>query len=388
MTYAHLLEEIAPPAPVAGSPQGLRATLVTLVRALVHGEDLACGDGVVAIAGTAPTGQERRWPGPSDFPSSPAAMIAASLRANRSSRVTFQTSGTSGPPKRSTHTLERLQHAVVTGEHHRGDVWGLAYPPTSIAGFQVCLQAWCNGNGIVDLLGVQGEEVLRRCGEWGVNRLSATPTFFRLLLPIRDPLPGLRSCTLGGEVADTALLQRVREAFPGARVHNVYALTEAGTVLRSEGEEFSIPDELQDHVRIQEGRLWLRHTLVAEDRRAGDWFDTGDLVEVTSRTPLRFRVQGRAGSVINVGGSKVNPEEVESILLSFPGIVGARVAGRRNSVTGMLLEAEVVWKDRPRPEEEVRAFLQSRLPPERVPRIFQAVNRLTLTASGKVKRDA
>ncbi len=387
VTYAQLFEEIAHPTKTSASPRELCATLVTIVRALVFGQDLTCVDGRATVSGEASTGQGELGGESADVVPTPAELIATRLRENCRSRVTFQTSGTSGLPKQYTHTLEHLRRGVVVGEKHRCDVWGLAYPPTTMAGFQVCLQAFCNGNGIVDLRGVRREEVLRRCREWGVNRLSATPTFFRMLLPVRPPFGAMRSCTLGGEVADSRLVQDLREAFTGARIHNIYALTEAGTVLRAEGEEFSVPGELLNLVKIEEGRVWLNRALLAADQRTGEWFDTGDLVEVTCGNPLRFRMLGRAGTVINVGGAKVNPEEVERVLLTFAGIVGARVAGRRNSVTGMVLEAEVVWRDEARPEEELRHFLQSRLPPAWIPRILRAVDRLVLTSSGKVRRD-
>jgi acyl-coenzyme A synthetase/AMP-(fatty) acid ligase len=386
LTYGRLLKDIESPSQELALGDGLRATLTTIIRALVNGQDLTCVDGVATVVGPPRINQGNYSGDTSAATFVPSKVLASRICKNQNTRVTFQTSGTSGPPKCFTHTMDALRRAVVTGARYSGDVWGLAYPPTTMAGFQVCLQAFCNGNGVVGLIGASREQVLQRCRHWGINRLSATPTFYRTLLPVRPPVAGMRSLTLGGEVADRALLQRLREAFPSARLRNIYALTEAGTVLRGESEEFSVPPEMEDKVMIKDGRVWLSRLLVAEDWQTGDWFDTGDRVEVTNRTPLRFRLLGREGAVINVGGSKVSPEEVERVLLMYDGIAAARVTGRRNSVTGNVLMAEIVWQGRAESEENLREFLQSRLPPERVPRIICTVERLAATVSGKVLR--
>jgi hypothetical protein len=90
-----------------------------------------------------------------------------------------------------------------------------------MAGVQVFLQALFNRNLLVNLFGLPSEDALRLLGEHGVTHLSATPSFYRLLLPANTILPEVRAVTLGGERTDASLLERLRPLFPNARFRNV-----------------------------------------------------------------------------------------------------------------------------------------------------------------------
>ena len=116
--------------------------------------------------------------------------------------------------------------------------------------------------------------------------------------------------------------------------------------------------------------------------------DTGDVVR---RQGDRFVFVGRAGGVINVGGRKVHPNEVESVLLSCPGVQLARVFARRSPLTGCLVEAEVVTdslmgEHSEGLEAEAIAFCRQHLEPYKIPAIVRVVDSLQLTPSGKVVR--
>jgi acyl-coenzyme A synthetase/AMP-(fatty) acid ligase len=165
---------------------------------------------------------------------------------HRGARIALYSSGTNGTPTCVVHTLESLARAVVVNERHRDDVWGLAFNPSHIAGVQVYLQALANANTIVNLWGIEPAEVVERCAAWGVTHLSATPTFYRLLLSLEPVLPAVRSVSVGGESADPRLIARLRTAFPNARLHNIYASTEAGTLLMSDGVEFTLSGDASD----------------------------------------------------------------------------------------------------------------------------------------------
>lgn len=337
------------------------------------------------------------------------------------------TSGSTGLPVRVEHTLATLGRAVRTSAQHADDVWALALPPTHIAGVQVALQALANWNTLVDVTRLRADDAAEAIVRNGVTHVSATPTYYRLLAATKRIMAGVRAATVGGEPSDQALLGALREVFPNARLRNVYASTEAGTVLESEGDVFRIPREMEGRVCIRDGRLWVARALMGRVvigetvkrlggeavigetvRRSGGeavkrspghgftvsrshgftvspshWHDTGDCVEVVSEAPLRFRIIGRWQEWVNVGGDKVNPREVEGVLRTHPAVLDVVVYGRANSVTGALLEAEVVRREAQLTETELRAFAAAHLQPFKVPRIIRFVERLATGRSGK-----
>ena len=311
----------------------------------------------------------------------------ALARVSAGFSLELYTSGSTGLPKLVRHRLDSLTRTLRVGARHADDVWALAYNPTHIAGIQVLLQGFFNGNTLVDVFGLSRAEIHMRLQSQGVTHLSATPTFYRLLLPADAPLPKLRSLTLGGERSDAALLAQLRTAFPDARLHNLYASTEAGTLLVADGDLFGIHPSVEGKIRIRDGQLLVARELLAEfeNRDVGPWYATGDRVEVVTEAPLRFRIVGRDNDFINVGGSKVDPAEVECALRSFPGVSEARVYGRASSVVGTLLCAEYTSL-LPLAEPDLRSHLASQLQPHKIPRIIKRVQLVAMTRTGKLSR--
>lgn len=303
-------------------------------------------------------------------------------------RLTLFTSGSTGVPKKVTHALESLTRTLRVDEKHSRSRWGLAYSPTHIAGVQVILQALFNGSSLIYLFQADRSAILKEIVEQGITHLSATPSFYRLLLPVEQPLTGVRAVALGGERSDATLLGRLGELFPRARLRNLYASTEAGTLLVAEDDIFAIADGLADRIRIVDKQLEVHRSLLGEVEAGltvDEWYRTGDVVEVVSDSPLRFRILSRDRDWVNVGGHKVNPGEVEVALLGCPGVREARVYGRPNSVVGYLLCAEVV-ADEGFSEAAARAWLAERLQPAKIPRLIKVVAEIPRTRTGKILR--
>ena len=302
-------------------------------------------------------------------------------------RLGLFTSGSTGLPKRVMHSWASLTRGLRVSPGHAADVWGFAYNPTHIAGVQVMLQALLNGNPLVDLRGLSRVEIEDRMAQHGVTHLSATPSFYRLLLPLKQPNTQVKRVSLGGEGSDEGLRARLQEAFPQAKIGNIYASTEAGSLFASEGGVFTVPASLAAHVRARDGGLELHRSLLAEfeSGAVGDWYATGDQIEVVSEAPLAFKLIGRDREWLNVGGHKVNPAEVEAVLLGCPGVREARVFGRPNSVLGTLLCAEVVAGDA-YAEGDVRKWLAERLQAVKIPRILNRVDTLQRSRTGKLAR--
>ncbi|MBM4400311.1 MAG: AMP-binding protein [Candidatus Cloacimonetes bacterium] len=235
-------------------------------------------------------------------------------------QLTLYTSGTTGIPKQVVHKLSALTRAVRMAEKHSTDIWGYAYNPTHIAGLQVFFQALFNANTLVNLFEAGREQVLSLIQEYGITNISATPTFFRLLLPLKETYPSVKKLTSGGEKFDSNLSSQLLQMFPNAKLRNVYASTEAGTILESRDDTFSIIDSAL--CKIQDGELYIHRSLlgIGSELNLNDdeWYATGDLVEVIKTEPLRFRFLSRRNEMVNVGGYKVNPYEVEQAIEQHP----------------------------------------------------------------------
>ncbi len=117
------------------------------------------------------------------------------------------------------------------------------------------------------------------------------------------------------------------------------------------------------------------------------WLITGDIVKVAGD---RVMFLGREDTVINVGGAKVIPEEVETVLLQVPGVLDARVYGAKNPITGYVLAAEITWNS-PVPEEQARAqifgYLSARLESFKVPRMYRFSLGSKVNEAGKKERN-
>ncbi|MCC5807652.1 MAG: AMP-binding protein [Opitutales bacterium] len=307
------------------------------------------------------------------------------VRAARNFRLTLFTSGSTGLPKSVTHGIDTLARSVrISGTLGRA-VWALCYNPTHMAGVQVILQAFFNRNTIIDCFGLEPERVVEAVVAEGVTHISATPSFYRLLPLDGDVFDTVQGVTLGGERADTALMGRLRRAFPCARIRNVYASTEAGSLLAADGDVFSIPPALAGRVRIRGDRLEVHRSLLGEGPLADpaeEWYDTGDVVEWAGQNPPRFRILRRDRDWVNVGGEKVDPAEVAEVLRAYPGVTEARVFARPNSVLGQILCAEVVAAPGT-DEAQLREHLARTLHAHKIPRLIRFVDALPLTRTGK-----
>jgi acyl-coenzyme A synthetase/AMP-(fatty) acid ligase len=319
--------------------------------------------------------------------------------------VLLTTSGTTGNPKLALHDFDRLLGRV---RHPRAEArvarWLLTYHPASFAGMQVLLTTLTSRSHLISAtspsMALLAETALRH----RPTHVSGTPTFWRSFLlavgSISAQLP-LQQITLGGEAVDQHTLDQIRLTFPAARVTHIYASTEAGALFAVKDGRAGFPEQwLHDGIdgvqlRIRDGVLEvlspraMRSYLASSQQRIqadNGWIVTGDLVEVCADRVL-FR--GRLDGVINVGGGKVMPEQVESALLTLPWVREALVYGVRNPLTGALVAADIVLADA-KPEDvarrEITQHLSASLESHKVPRIINFVTAIPTSAAGKKNR--
>ena len=254
--------------------------------------------------------------------------------------MNLPTSGTTGPPKLVVHTLHTLMGAIADAPLQQ---WATFYDIRRYGGLQIFLRALA-GRGSLRLTGaVEGVGgALSRFGAARITHISGTPSHWRNVLMSGE---GRRIdpdyIRLSGEIADDAVLEALRALYPRARIEHAYASTEAGVVFAVDDGRSGFPASWLERdepvqMRIADGALCVR-----SDRRAlrflgatslpitdGDGFvDTGDQVEERDG---RLYFVGRRGGVINVGGAKVHPEEVEAVLNAHAAVRASRAYARKN----------------------------------------------------------
>lgn len=305
-------------------------------------------------------------------------------------KVTLFTSGTTGIPKKVSHSLASITRFVKLSQKHQNDTWGFAYNPTHIAGLQVFFQAFLNFNTIIRLFGVSRDELLQLIAEDRITHISATPTFYRLLLPSDKELSTVRRITSGGEKFDDATMNDLLKMFVNAKFTNVYASTEAGSLFASKRDTFTLKEGLKDLVKVENNELFLHRSLMGDSESIqlqNDWYATGDLVTVVGEVPFTFKVISRKNEMINVGGYKVNPTEVEEAIRSYPNIEDAFVYAKQNRTLGNLVCAEVVCSKEGITEREIRMYLKGKLQEFKIPRMITFVKQLNVTRTGKIARN-
>jgi acyl-CoA synthetase (AMP-forming)/AMP-acid ligase II len=208
---------------------------------------------------------------------------------------------------------------------------------------------------------------------------------------------------LSGEIADQALLDALKKAFAPAGVSHAYASTEAGVafnvadglegfpvslVSQSHGSEVEMKI-VDESLRIRSDRTARHYVGIEDELHDPDGFvDSGDMVE---RRGDRYYFIGRRGGIINVGGLKVHPEEVEAVINSHPAVQMSRVSARNSPITGALVQAEIVVNGAGGAKDtliaEISALCRAHLPPHKIPSRITVVDELTVTPGGKLGRN-
>jgi acyl-CoA synthetase (AMP-forming)/AMP-acid ligase II len=285
-----------------------------------------------------------------------------SRRGGIAQPLMIRTTGTTGLAKAVRHDWRILARTVANVRPAPQQRWLLAYGPQQFAGVQVLLHVAASRATLVAPFPRQPGDGLQALLTDGVTCVSATPTFWRFLLAEaksrKATLPRLEQITLGGEASPGDLLEEIAATFPDAKVSQVYASTEFGSItsVRDGRPGIAVTSLYGEsnpaaNVRVDDGELWVRPGAgmpgSSDDRsgggdevdRSGEWRRTGDLVDIVGD---RVMFKGRRSEVINVGGVKVHPLPVEDRITGLGSVAVARVFGRPSKLTGAIVAAEIV----------------------------------------------
>ena len=276
-------------------------------------------------------------------------------RGSHATEWVLLTSGTTGLPKLVLHTLGSLTSALQTAaQPTEPPVWSTFYDIRRYGGLQVFLRGVYGGSLVLSDPSEPVSHFLARAAAAGVTHISGTPSHWRrALMSGAAATIAPRYVRLSGEIADQPILDNLRAAYPGATVAHAFASTEAGVAFEVRDGQAGFPVALVGapgavELRIREETLQIRSAGTAqrylgegaEPLRSADGFvDTGDRLEERAG---RYYFMGRRGGVINVGGLKVHPEEVEAVINAHPWVRMSLVRGRHNPITGAIVTADVV----------------------------------------------
>jgi acyl-coenzyme A synthetase/AMP-(fatty) acid ligase len=322
------------------------------------------------------------------------------------------TSGTTGAPKMVVHRLAALTGAIARGvPPARNAVWCTFYDIRRYGGLQVLLRALIGGGSMVLSSAREATgDFLARAGGAGITFISGTPTHWRrAVLSPAATLMSPRDVRMSGEVADQAIIDKLRTLYPNARVCHAFAATEAGVVFDVDDGVAGFPAAWLDQphrgveLAVVDGTLRVRSARTAS-RYLGDhvaplmdpdgFVDTKDLVE---RRGDRYHFVGRQDGVINVGGLKVHPEEVEAVVNRHPRVAMSLVRSKRSPIIGEIVIADIVLSAAADPgikeaggtkalEAEIIDVCRQTLDGYKVPAVVRVVDSLDVTTAGKLVR--
>ena len=280
----------------------------------------------------------------------PTAKLVTDLVATGHPGLLLFSSGSTGTPKAILHDLDRVAEKFET---QRPPIVAITFLMLDHFGGINTLLAITSSLGTV--VTVADRSVASICAtieRERVELLPTTPSFLNMLVHSdatqRYDLSSLKTISYGTEVMPQATLDRLGKRFPGVKLQQTYGLSEVG-VLRSQ----SRPDgSLWVRVggsgfetKVVDGILWIRSQfamlgyLNAPDPFDADgWFNTQDRVEVDGEW---LKILGRDTDLMNIGGQKVYPAEVEEVILAMDGIEDVAVFAEENPLLGQIVVARV-----------------------------------------------
>ena len=308
--------------------------------------------------------------------------IVTALQETEHPGLILFSSGSTGKPKAMVHDADRLLQAFEKKRARKLSIL-IFLLFDHIGGLNTLFNGLASGAKIVIPKSREPRSVAAAIERYSVKLLPASPTFLNLLLLSgacqEHDLKSLRFVTYGTEPMPESLLKRLKETLPNTNFIQTFGTSETGisqTVSRASDSTQIKIDDPDTEYKIVDGELWLRSRnqilgyLNHEMSRftKDGWFKTGDSVEESKDGYLT--ILGRREDIINVGGEKVTPSEVESILMEIPDVADCLVYGEPNAITGQNVAAQIIPRvktDLPALKRKIKNHCRKYLTPYKVP---------------------
>ncbi len=274
--------------------------------------------------------------------------LIARLRAAQHPGLVLFTSGSAGQSKGVVHDADLLLKKYLRPRHCLRTLAFLLFD--HIGGLDTLFYNLANGSCLVTVANRLPDAVCAAVESHHVEVLPVSPSFINLLLLSgacrRYDLSSLQVMTYGAEVMPESTLARLCQALPHVKVLQKFGTTEIGTMrshsrssdsvwvkIGGEGYQTRVVDEM---LQIKAESAMLGYLNAPSPFTEDGWFITGDRVEVDGDY---YRILGRQSDMINVGGQKVNPAEIEGVLIDLENVRDVAVYGKKNPILGEIVAA-------------------------------------------------
>jgi acyl-CoA synthetase (AMP-forming)/AMP-acid ligase II len=289
------------------------------------------------------------------------------LKENQNSGLILFSSGSTGKPKAMIHNLDNLINSYKDKKAKSMNML-VFLMFDHIGGLNTLFNALCMGACLIIPKNRDAKNICELIQNYKIMVLPSSPTFLNLILISGEhekyDLSSLRMITYGTEAMPESLLLKLKESFPKVKFLQTFGTSETGISTTSSKSSDSLYMKIEDanqEYKIVDNELWLRsktqvlgYLNASMDSFTSDgWFKTGDLVEELEDGYLK--IIGRSKEVINVGGQKVLPAEVESVILSMKEIDDCMVYSESNVITGQTVVCDVVLHE---PKENIKKIIR------------------------------
>ena len=263
-------------------------------------------------------------------------------------------SGTSGKPKLMIQNLSSLISSIPVPRRQRSLIFLIFLMFDHIGGINTLLRCLISGSPIVIPKDRSTSTIIHLIEKFNVNVLPTSPTFLNLLFLDNgfsiNSFKSLKMITYGTERMPENLLKKINKILPRVKLLQTFGTSETGILKTSSKSSdsllFKIVDNDNTH-KIVDGELYLKsnNTVSGYENQESTnfldngWYKTGDLVEEFEDGYIK--IIGRKNNLINVGGLKVFPSEVEQIINEIDGILDSTVYGEFNNITGNIVCAKI-----------------------------------------------
>ncbi|PHX05750.1 ANL family adenylate-forming protein [Vibrio splendidus] len=295
-------------------------------------------------------------------------------------------SGSTGEPKAMIHDFDHLVNSFQ-GKKNKNLNMLVFLMFDHIGGLNTLLNTLAMGARVVLPANRNPDYIGSLIEKYKVNVLPSTPTFLNMLLMAKANekynLKSLKMVTYGTETMPESVLLKLKEAFPRARLMQTFGTSETGIAQTTSKSSDSLEMKLDDpntEYKIVNSELWLRSKTQVLGYLNADmssftedgWFQTGDLVEQSEGGYIK--IVGRSKEVINVGGEKVLPNEVESVILELDIVDDCMVYSEKNAITGQMVAVQLVLHENVSEKDAkklIRNHCRARLDKYKVPARFK-----------------
>lgn len=315
------------------------------------------------------------------------AMLEDLKDKNHSGLVLFS-SGSTGKPKAMIHNLDNLISSYRDKKEKSLNML-VFLMFDHIGGLNTVFNAMSMGATLIIPKEKDAKNICALIERYKIMVLPSSPTFLNLILISEEyknyDLSSLRMITYGTETMPESLLNRLKSTFPKVKFLQTFGTSETGianTISKSSNSTFMKIDDAELEYKIVENELWLKSKTQAlgylnssmDSFTSDGWFKTGDLVEMAEDGYIK--IIGRSKEVINVGGQKVLPSEIESIILEMEEISDCMVYGEKNAITGQTVVCDVVLNNKiENIKKRVRVFCKDRLDAYKIPTKVNVVDK-------------